>query len=390
MASTEGSDASSSSIWDHKRSVRKKRSVRARNRTLSSVFVAALLLATIGLLRSSTAAAGPAGGAGLGGDMAPPGAVLTAVSVLRRLKERMQGAGEGAVAESSEGEAEASPMTLSVVDQVLDLVRCSDQDFQPATAPSGAQARNDESERPEGDSEATMHADTNNFLAGILSSSISWYADPERAPTPLRMVSAADEMPEDAVTQDEQDEQDEQDLSLACDQQSELSLVCESEHSREQADANNRDANGFSLDANGLTLVCESEHSQDQADANARNVAGLGVSKAEVSFMSSAVSSPTPPPLPPPPSPPPPPPLPPVPSVGPEQVLEYWFEGDWQTNFQKKWFTRAVRGTEWRLIPSRVNKQNTLCAEGWSSARERMGVGGGLGVEREARRIWFI
>jgi hypothetical protein len=90
MARTEGSDASSSSIWDHKRSVRKKRSVRARNRTLSSVFVAALLLATIGpVLRSSSAAAGPAGGAGLGGDMAPPSAVLTAVSVLRRLKERM-------------------------------------------------------------------------------------------------------------------------------------------------------------------------------------------------------------------------------------------------------------------------------------------------------------
>jgi hypothetical protein len=342
----------------------------ARGSTLSSVFVAALLLATIGpMLRPSSAAAGPAGGAGLGGDVAPPGAMLTAVSVLRRLKERMQGAGEGAEAESSEGEAEAPPMTLSVVDQVLDLVRCSDQDFQPATAPSGATERIDECERPEGDSEATMHADTNNFLAGILSSSISWYADPERVPTPLRMqvlerVSAGDETREDAVTQDEQDEQD---LSRACD--SELSLVCEREHSR-------RNSNGFSLDANGLSLVCESEHSQEQADVNerdsavARDVAGVGVSRAEVSFMSSAVSSPTPP-SPPSPSPPPPPPLPPVPSVGPEQVLEYWFEGDWQTNFQKKWFTRAVRGAEWRLNASRVQKQNALCAEGWSSARKR-------------------
>ena len=344
----------------------------ARGRNLSSVFVAALLLATIGpMLRPSSATVGPAGGFGLSGDLAPPSAMLTAVSVLRRLKERMQGAGEGAEAESSEGEAEAPPMALSVVDQVLDLVRCSDQDFQPATAPSGAQARLDECERPEGDSEATMHADTNNFLTGILSSSISWNADPERVPTPLRMqvlarVSAGDETREDAVTQDEQDEQDREDLSLACD--SELSLVCESEHSREQADANNRDANGFSLDANGLTLVCESEHSQLQADVNARDsavardVAGVGIS--------SAVSSPTPP-SPPSPSPPPPPPLPPVPSVGPEQVLEYWFEGDWQTNFQKKWFTRAVRGAEWRLIAPRVQKQNMLCAEGWSSARER-------------------
>jgi hypothetical protein len=349
----------------------------ARGSTLSSVFVAALLLATIGpMLRPSSAAAGPAGGAGLGGDVAPPGAMLTAVSVLRRLKERMQGAGEGAEAESSEGEAEAPPMTLSVVDQVLDLVRCSDQDFQPATAPSGAPARIDECERPEGDSEATMHADTNNFLAGILSSSISWYADPERVPTPLRMqvlerVSAGDETREDAVTQDEQDEQD---LSRACD--SELSLVCEREHSRVQEDACSRNSNGFSLDANGLSLVCESEHSQEQADVNerdsavARDVAGVGVSRAEVSFMSSAVSSPTPP-SPPSPSPPPPPPLPPVPSVGPEQVLEYWFEGDWQTNFQKKWFTRAVRGAEWRLNASRVQKQNALCAEGWSSAKKR-------------------
>ena len=172
-------------------------------------------------------------------------------------------------------------------------MRCSDQDFEPAPAhpgAPGAEAGPDESERPEGHSEASLHADTNSFLAGMLSSGLSSLG-PEPAAMPLRMhgperISAGEETREGAVGHGEGD------------------LDFESEHLRACPDAGGQDS--------------------DAADVVVTGAEGSTVS-------SSAV-------------PPPPPPPPPVPSVGPEEVLEFWFEGDWQQNFQKKWFTRAVRG----------------------------------------------
>ena len=176
--------------------------------------------------------------------------------------------------------------------QVLDLVRCNDQDFEPATVHPAP----DESERPEGYSEASLHADTNGFLAEVLSSGMSSHSGPERAAGSFRMYAhervSAGETREGAVWHDD--------------------LDCESKHPRACLDAGGHDS-----DAAGVVVIGAEKSSAPRPPPPA-------------SRPSSAASSRVSPP--------------PVPPVGPEQVLEFWFGGDWQQNFQKKWFTRAVRG----------------------------------------------